>query len=296
MHCIIILIIRLNFHSVEITYNYDGSIKEDVCTCGINDLKYPLIITEELISYSVNYFYNIIPRNFLKRHLKKVEYKSLYNFLYSDEVFQLIYDFSYYLYKYNINSFHLLYMSFGWEIPDDDPCNESLYNDISVVFNKICVKCKNKKKKTVVYLPLAILCIKSSVDDTFIKRYPKWFIENSVYGNNTLDTFSMEISNILDPHGLYDKYFIYIIRIPEFESEIKAINKINSHKIVSPKLNHYSVSPLINKSLNDSDSFNINKMKRIGKWNDSLKKDSGEKISMEIEKDVLQNYDTSIYF
>lgn len=136
MHCIIILIIRLNFHSVEITYNYDGSIKEDICTCGINDLKYPLIVTEELISYSVNYFYKIIPRNFLKRHLKKVEYKSLHNFLYSDEVFQLIYDFSYYLYRYNINSFHLLYMSFGWEIPDDDPCNESLYNDISVAFIK----------------------------------------------------------------------------------------------------------------------------------------------------------------
>lgn len=88
---------------------------------------------------------------------------------------------------------------------------------------------------------------------------------------------------------------LYVIRIPEFESEIKAINKINSYKVVSPKLNHYSVSPLINKSLNDSNNYNINKMKKIGKWNDSLKKDSGEKISMEIEKEVLQNYDTSIY-
>lgn len=105
MHCIYIyklLYFRLKFPIIDVVYNADGSIKENIYTVGMNELTEPLKVDEYMIEECVKLFIKSIPRKYLDEHLSQTEKLSLKNLLMSKEVYQLIYNLSYYLYKFII--------------------------------------------------------------------------------------------------------------------------------------------------------------------------------------------------
>lgn len=183
--------------------------------------------------------------------------------------------------------FHLLYLSFEWKIPVDDPSNTTLYNDINILFDKLIDKCRNKLKHTTIFLPFIILCIKVSIEELFIRKYPGWFKTNTVYSTQTLDIFASEITNILDPHGLYD-------RIAYFESDADAMREISSHKTTSNVINKFTVSAFITKTMKSSDSSTIRRMKIAGKWDKSVESESAQNLNVNLKDDVIKNKRKSI--
>lgn len=193
-----------------------------------------------------------------------------------------------YLCEYTLFRFHLLYLSFEWKIPVDESSNTTLYNEINLLFDKLIDKCRNKRKHTTIFLPFIILCIKVSIEEIFIKKYPGWFKTNSVYSSETLDIFASEITNILDPHGLYD-------RIAYFECDADALRTISSHKTRSNCINKFTVSPFITKIMKNSDSSIVRKMKIAGKWEKFVESESAENLNVNLKNDLINSKRKSIY-